>query len=118
MNEEINFKQELPEEKTPYQKYADRHSFKKRVGFQVELIKTMLGSENPDEKEQNDWYEKYGNRVSKIIDDPSKVSIRYAITNKNYKDASEMVIAILNTEDDISKDTEIHKEPDDLDLAA
>jgi hypothetical protein len=82
----------------------ERISLKNRLHFQLVLMKMMLG-ENSTHELQNEWAEKYGVRVSSIIDDTKNAFIRDLIMKDNsegYIEASKILVGILNNREDIA----------------
>ena len=79
----------------------ERIPLKNRLRFQGVLMKMMLGEDSTHEM-QNEWADKYGVRVSNIIDDTSNPFIRELImkdTFEEYREASEILIRILDGEE-------------------
>jgi hypothetical protein len=84
----------------------DRLNFKERMGFQVELMITMLGGQktlqNMDIEEKRkielEWADKYAYKVSLIIDNPKNVEIREQILKHNYEKAVNLILPLLEIE--------------------
>jgi hypothetical protein len=82
----------------------ERVPLKNRLGFQLVLMKIMLGEKTTHEA-QNEWADRYGKRVSDIIDATNRSEspiLRPLIMSGDpvqYTEASKMLIEILKSEE-------------------
>ncbi len=75
----------------------DRLETKHRDLLQVALIKKFF-KEHPTHEQQLEWVEKYGEKVSDIIDDPNNEGIRRLAREGKYEEAAALVKKILESE--------------------
>jgi hypothetical protein len=77
---------------------------KERMAFQVFLIKSMLGEKKPSDKTDEEWNEEkikwtdYARTISSIIDNTENKELTDLIMAAKYKEASDIIIKMLKTE--------------------
>jgi len=72
----------------------DQLDLEQRNALQVELMRQMLG-ENPSLKEELDWVNKYGEKVSDLIDYYEHNEIRNLALEENYVKAAALLRELL-----------------------
>jgi hypothetical protein len=77
------------------EKKIDRMPIEKRNPFQVFLMSEM-GVKHGDVLSEEIWANKYGRKISEIIDNPYNMDIRNDIMNDKFKDASDKIHKLLD----------------------